>query len=183
MKKILILLIFCSVFSGCGTQKFIDSETDSELSIGDGKLYFKEKHNVLEYNSKVLLTKDTERYKPNSFRVKLPKQITYFKVLNSTEFYFVYPNNQMVFIKQYLKPKNQSKSMIEPSKDKLSTSLDYFIDNDEIDKKFKINESIVKNSKNNLLIEDERYEILLFNIKSDNVGNYKELLNTLKVLN
>ncbi len=182
MKKLLILLIFCSLVIGCASQRFIDSKINDELLIGDGKLYFKEKYNVLEYSSNILLTKDDEKYKPNSFRVKLPKQIVYFKVLNSTEFYFVYPNNQMAYIKQYLKRKSQSKSIIEPSKDKLNTSLDYFIDNDEIDKRFKIKENIIKNSKNNLLIEDKEYEVLLFNIKPDNVNNYKELLNSLEVL-
>lgn len=184
MKKNSLIIIFYVILTSCSTSKYIDLVANQQILIGDGQMLFHDDFNELEFHSNITLTKDKEKYTPKSFKVNLPKGIKYIKVINSSKFYFIYDSKQLIYIKlDYEHQKDQSINYIsEPSHQKLNKILAPITDNYKKNKNFTLNESIIGKSSNNILLKKNDYEILLFNIKDENLQNHILMLSTLSII-
>lgn len=170
MKKTLFLFLVLS-FSSCKT--YIDSNVlGNKISNNSITIQYFEDYNILKSNDKIGVVSDKEVSYPQLFKLKIPKKIKRFKIIDKV-FCIEYNSKQVIYIDAGFKNK-----VVNLENWKL---IDV---NDEVFDSYSNNyfsiEKITSKKRLTKLYTDGKTKILLMNIKIENFDNYLKLIKTFK---
>jgi hypothetical protein len=175
--RIAFLILIAVAFASCRT--YVDKGRNIKTDFMDFN-YF-EDSNEFVYKSTVDAVAGQERYHPNRFSVNLPKKIIDWRV-SGNEFYFEYPNKEIIYINSGYKNKGNSVEWVnrETNDDEIYNLL-----SDHWDKK-RYNENDLNlryTGRSSKVYTDGKVTILLYNIKHENLQRYLTLIASFKYLN
>ena len=174
MKRFVILASIVAFVCSCSIQKGVSLHSENKsYDIREYSNYLLFKH-----KSKIVLSKDKERFWPIGFKIQLPKRVKYWEAINSTNFGFYYRHNQVIFIStnSFYTKEPTIDSIFIPSKNE----IEKIVDNLETSghKKWDIKKmGIIKNRKN-IVMKKGNTTILLLNIKNTRFDDYYSLVGS-----
>ncbi len=171
---ILILGIFSVLFYSCNIMQDRDKWCDTknqefEICCRFDTMQFR-------YFSKIYCRADREITLPIHFTTNLPKGLKKLAYYSSSEFYFLYPGKQLIFISLDLSSKHKlNDTTYIPT---LVEMEDMFLNSCEIGPD--LAKDGLKQGKNrtSLIIQKNNAKILLFNIKEENLPCFRETLKS-----
>ncbi|MGJ7033537.1 hypothetical protein [Niabella hirudinis] len=159
----LVLFFICCIAVSCN--RYIDvAKTRTRVPIMQDYFDFYPDSNVFLHKTNVVLTKDTEKIYPKSFKVKLPKGLRWYGILGSSDFEFHYDKKQVVFINIDLDIKEANRdTAYSPSQDELNNFVLYKISTSD-HKKDNIKAIPININRKQMFIKKGAATILLYNI-------------------
>ncbi|MBY8963100.1 hypothetical protein KJK34_10085 [Flavobacterium sp. D11R37] len=179
MRQFIFLILCCISLMSCKT--YIDIRQSSHFT-DSYKFHFYNDFNEFYYYSKVYGTSGKAIYYPNHFKIKLPKKIITWGA-SDNNFFFEYNSKQIIWIK----------SAHENSKEEKNWMIyDYCCDNIDKDRHFlwyweerRYNSKYLSLKNTNRVSKkysNGKIDIILFNIKEENITEYLELVKSLKLI-
>jgi hypothetical protein len=171
----LIWILIFTVIASCS--RVIDKtkiDTDLLESNGHFKVYLDS--NIFTYSTNAILTRDTEKIYPKSFKVKLPKGLKSYELTGSSDFSFYYQNNQVILIR------------IDLENHKCDQDTFYYPSENELEKFIKSKLSLTKSKYNiieipinlkrkQMFIKKGSATILLYNIEPKSYNLFYKYVN------
>ncbi len=139
-----------------------------------------DQYNELYYFNPINGSADNEIFYNTHFTMKLPKGIIYW-MRSGNHFFYEYDSKQIIYI--YNPFRNDDKDSGQWRLEEVQGDIDYNLEQYWVgERKYKEN-YLYKNHKNRVakIYTDGKYQILLYNIKSENFENFLELVKTFKV--
>lgn len=174
MKRFVILASIVAFVYSCSIQKGISlSSEDKSYDIREYSNYL-----LFKNKSKILLSRDKERFCPINFEIQLPKRIKSWEAINSTNFGFYYSHNQVIFISTnpFYTKEPTIDSVFVPSKNEIKKMIANF-ETSGYNKRDIKKIGIVKNRKN-IVMKKGNTTILLLNIKNTRFDGYYRLVRS-----
>ena len=175
-----LLFALFSFLSSCN--KYLDVSKSNSIPIRQGFFEFYHDSNLLIYKTNVILTRDTEKIYPKSFKIKVPKKLKYYEFKSSSDFALYYDKGQVIFIKIDLDSKNaMNDTTYIPTREQLNEFIQFKTSIG--DGKYDIKKIPLYQESKSAIIQKGDAVILLYNIHAENYNQFFEYVNEFKFIN
>jgi hypothetical protein len=178
--KFLFIVLWAIPLGSC--KVYLDT---AGRSISTDYMMFKyqKDYNEFDYFSKVNAVADNQTFYTTHFSIRLPKNIVYWKQLGN-KFYYEYDSKQLIYI--YTAYKNEEKESNKwELKDIGEASAFKYLEDYWIKERDYPESYFEKKRKKRVtkLYTDDKYDILLYNIKEKNLSVFLDFIKSFKVKN
>jgi hypothetical protein len=177
-----MVTLLIGLCTGCST--YIDTvERNSPVPTVRGFMTSYPDSNVFVYKTNVILTRDTERITPRSFKLNLPKRLKHYEVVGSTDFVFYYDKHQALMLRILLE--NDGKSPLKRSEEvPTKGEVEHMIDSKLTfgRARYDIKDLSYLTNRKHLMVKDKGVTFLLYNIDPGQYTLFVQCLNSFKWL-
>lgn len=178
--KLLAILCLSLLFDSCC---IINSKVATIIMSGDPHFALKDSAIEFKYEniSRITFSSDKEKFWPVTFKIDMPLGITRFNYFNASQFSFIYPCEQGIFIATTFEKKTA------PPMDSI-----YFLSKSEMENLIEdevgirgpesVKQIKIKKNRENYLIYRNGLKVLLINIKKENSKKFNEKIYSSLIL-